>query len=188
MIGPRRAVALLALILPAGCLLACAPDPLPRVRLPIAVERPRPPADLTIDVVVFPDDSGRLGEVPTRFLLEPDGQLRVSTGFDVDQDHYPPRTRRLSEAQVLDLYARVQRDGLAIEQALPPDASGEQDRPFRPVDLVPMHNTAIIVTVTAHGRRTIAEHHPNASAAAVGLVERLQGLARIDTVAAERAR
>ncbi len=93
-------------------LVGCAPRPSGTL-----TGSPRPPADLTIAVTVIADEGSTPG--PARFVIEPGGQLRAATGGGATPDTLPPRTRRLSDAQVTQLYGVIVREGLALPTALP---------------------------------------------------------------------
>lgn len=112
-----------------------------------------------ISVVVGPG-----GELePARFVIEPGGQLRASTGAGATRDTLPPRTRLLSDTQVTDLYGLIVRRGLAL-----------------PGEGTPGAGTPIAVSVVAHDERSTAIHDSASSSDARALVERLRRLARLD--------
>lgn len=132
----------------------------------------RPPQDLALAVTVIGRGKGELASLePAWFVIEPDGVLRAATGEGVGPGVYPPRTRRLTEAQVREVYAMVVRSGLD---------GGVGGRTYRP-GLLPQEGHWILIEVAAHERRQIALYEPGASAGARELAAHLGRLARLGT-------
>lgn len=131
----------------------------------------RPPQDLALAVTVMGDEGvrGVLLE-SARFVIEPDGVLRAATGEGVRPGVYPPRTRRLTETQLGDLYAQIVRTGLD---------RGIGGRPARR-GLAPDTGTWILIDVTAHERRESTLYLPGESEAALALLQKLRTLARME--------
>lgn len=131
----------------------------------------RPPRDLALAVTVM-GVGGVRGAVleSARFMLEPDGVLRAATGEGVRPGVYPPRTRRLTQTQVNDLYARLVRTGLD---------RGVGGRPARR-GTAPETGAWILIEVTAHERRQSTLYLPDQSEDALALIAQLRRLARMD--------
>ncbi len=139
----------------AALLAGCAPRPAADDRF-----APRPPEDLTIAITVIgPEGSS---PEPARFVIEPGGLLRAAVGAGSAPEMLPPRTRRLTDAQVGQVYGMIARQGLA----LPTDSPGASE-------------PRIEVTVTAGDRRSTGRH-PHADADARALVDRCRRLARLE--------
>lgn len=107
---------------------------------------------------------------PARFVIEPDGVLRAATGAGVGPTVYPPRTRRLTDAQVNEVYSVVTRQGLD---------RGVGGKPFRLGDAQPA-GAWIIVEVTAHEHRRSTIYRPDDERLIVDLVRHLRKLARLE--------
>ncbi|HED53291.1 MAG TPA: hypothetical protein ENJ00_03720 [Phycisphaerales bacterium] len=132
----------------------------------------RPPRDLAIEVTVFDsvgEQSPSLGG-SARFVIEPDGQLRAEIGDGVSLDHLPPRTRLLSDAQMVDVYHRLVRSGLD---------GGLDGSPLPSRDIPETIRPRVVISVVAHDARSEAMYDPTSNPAVVRLVGRLRSLARL---------
>ena len=150
---------------------ACAPRPAATEPTGIPLGETRPPRDLALAVTVLgsaADDP--LAPQPARFVIEPDGLLRAATGSGVGPGVYPPRTRRLIDAQIAEIYTMLVRSGLD---------RGVGGMAYRP-GLLPGEGRWILVEVTAHERREIALYDPARSEAARDIALHLARLARLD--------
>jgi hypothetical protein len=163
----------LVLVLPScwgwGC---AARRPLPPPELPLTFRQVRPPEDLTIAVTVAGLDSPDPVFAPSRFIIEPGGLLRAAVGPGVSERVFPPRTRRLSDAQINEVYTLIVREGLALPRSFAP----------APVLSTRRDDVAhgVVVSLTVDDQRTAALHTPEASPHARELVARLRQLARLD--------
>ncbi|MEO1583214.1 MAG: hypothetical protein AAFR96_01425 [Planctomycetota bacterium] len=153
------ALMLAATILVVGCSHAPRHGAEQRVQ-PTPVQRP--PADMTLSVTVADPSLG-----PARFIVEPDGQLRAAVGTGATRDVYPARTRRLSQAEMSDLFGRVARAGLSLAVDEPTQAAS-------------MRAPGIVVVLIANGERRIATHDARTSQDAASLVAHLRRLSRLE--------
>ncbi|MFI4894320.1 MAG: hypothetical protein ACIAQ0_12945 [Phycisphaerales bacterium JB058] len=132
---------------------------------------PRPPADFALAVTVMGEE-GTTGWVlePARFVIEPDAVLRAATGAGVGPTVYPPRTRRLTDVQINDLYSIITREGLD---------RGVGGSPFRMGDTQPA-GAWILIEVTAHEHRRSTLYLPQDERRVIELVRHLRRLARLE--------
>lgn len=107
---------------------------------------------------------------PARFVIEPDGVLRAATGAGVGPTVYPPRTRRLTDPQVREVYNIVTRQGLD---------RGIGGKPFRLGDAQP-EGAWIVVEVTAHEHRRSTIYLPEDERRVIDLVRHLRRIARLE--------
>lgn len=150
---------------------SCRSGPVSHSPGPIPTGDTRPPQDLALAVTVMGEEGVR-GVVleSSRFVIEPDGVLRAATGEGVRPGVYPPRTRRLTTAQVNDLYAQVVRSGLDRGVGGQPARRGT----------APETGAWVLIEVTAHERRQSTLYLPEESEQAVEFVRSLRRLARMD--------
>ena len=156
----------------------------PASSIPLAVDRARPPADLTISVTVLAERSNS-GQWPTlapsRFIIEPDGLLRVGIGEGAGRRYYPTRTRRLTSAQVGSIYERIVREGLDLRASgIDLDTLAGPATTFAGPARAAPGQSLVVVTLIAHDRRTVAVHDADESPRAAALVAQLRRLARLD--------
>ncbi len=132
----------------------------------------RPPEDFALAVTVMGEEGTTNWLLqPARFVVEPDGVLRAATGAGVGPSVYPPRTRRLTQAQMNDLYAVVVRSGLD---------RGLGGEPYRLGETQPA-GAWIVVEVTAHEQRRNTIYLPSAGREVVELVRQLRRLSRLES-------
>lgn len=152
-----------------ACLLLCGCD---TRTIDSRLERnpPRPPADLAVSVTVAAGPDATLS--PAKFVIEPGGQLRASTGLGATRDHFPTRTRMLSDAQVTQIYADIVRGGLDLPARgldLPPDTRISRE-PGR---------SLVSISVTVDNTRRISVLDADEDENVRKLVARLRSLARL---------
>ena len=166
-----RLLTLIALVCTIPLVSACGSTPHTEPRGAIPTGDPRPPADFALAVTVMGEEvtTGWVLE-PARFVIEPDGVLRAATGAGVGPSVYPPRTRRLTDAQVSDVYSVVTRQGLD---------RGIGGKPFRLGDAQPA-GAWIVVEVTAHEHRRSTIYRPEDERRVIDLVRHLRKLARLE--------
>lgn len=149
-----------------GVLLGCAAAP--------ATDRAEPPRDFALAVTVYaPADrtataTRPAATRPARYLLEPDGLLRVALGPGAGDATYPDATRTLTSTQVAALWNDV-RGG----PWLSPDAPGRigSTQTFVP----PPGQTVYLITVTGDGQRRSFTADPRDRGASA-IVNRLAAL------------
>lgn len=133
------------------------------------------PGDFALGVTVLgTKDGGRLprGQRPARYVVEPDGVLRVAVGAGVEASTFPSRVRRLSRLQVERLWELVEAGGYLRE-----DHPGQvrDVEGFRPT---PRDGWAL-VDVTAGGQRRAVAVRVDEDQGAARLADELAGLAWI---------
>lgn len=150
----RRAFFLLAL-LPALLLCACAGPggPLPT----------QAPEDFALTVTTPPGDTE-----PLWIVLDPDGELRCASGARGAASPVPPSVRRLSRAQVEDLWQQTLAAGWCERQ--PPPGFEPQTRPY--ADNSPLTHVA----VAADGRRRVWQSSGEISPQSAQLISSLRAL------------
>jgi hypothetical protein len=163
-----RSLALLIVLNLAACV--GAPDPL---------EYERAPADFTLDITVQGPAEPTLprAQRPARYIVEPDGVLRVGVGEGVSEDYYPPQTRQLTHNNVDRLW-RLIRDS----SILAPD-NPDRIRPGRPLGMAqPRPAAQIIVTFggTTNYFRVLLDGETPGSESGLRLIDHLAGLAWIE--------
>lgn len=145
------------------------------------------PADFSLAVVVrVPEaqaDAWTTGDRtkpravrPARYLLESDDLLRAVIGPGGLPRTFPPPTRRLTQAQVESLWARVRDSGLLTGEAITREALGQEfaDKPE------PVAEPTALMVIRADGRRVYRRQVLSEGSAAYGLTDALAELAWID--------
>lgn len=108
--------------------------------------------DFTIDAVVtLPEGAPRDGSQPrsrrpARYLLQPGGELRAAFGAGVGGDTIPPLARRLTPAEIEDLWSLAEDAGLL-------EGTPEGRIAWGSTWDAPPTGAAAVVSVSARGRR-----------------------------------
>jgi hypothetical protein len=137
------------------------------------------PADFTLDVTVQGPQDDRMARArrPGRYVLEPDGILRVGVGEGVSREYYPPQTRQLSRDET-DRVWRLVRDSRILEPDNP-----DRVRPGLPFGRVQDRPTADMSILYAGERehyRVLLDGQTPESAAVERVVDHLAGLAWLE--------
>lgn len=150
-----------------------------------APERPDPieyeqaPADFTLDITIqgpASPDQPRATR-PARYIVEPDGMLRVGVGQGVSVDYYPPQTRQLSRAE-FDRLWRLLRDSALLVPGNPDEA--RPGLPFGSVQLRPTASMAVTFQGQIITYRVVLDAQTPSAVAAEEIVDHLAELAWID--------
>lgn len=132
------------------------------------------PADFAVAVTVLAPEGGE-GE---RYIVEADWVLRAAVGRGVNEDVFPPRTRQLTEREMVELWGRV--EGTGLEDRESPYVVGRWSNP-RGEGAEVEGPVYLVYLVTDGDRRLLALESGVAEAgdveAARGLAEALAGLA-----------
>ncbi|MCB9845545.1 MAG: hypothetical protein H6811_06135 [Phycisphaeraceae bacterium] len=109
------------------------------------------PGDFSISVTVTsPEQDAAIIERlprhvrPARYVLEPDWVLRVGVGPGARPEYFPPRLRRLDQAEVDRIWKLIQASGI-LRESHPGDIPGEETfRPFsgEPVAVIEVRHDA----------------------------------------------
>lgn len=118
--------------------------------------------EMTVEAVTFASGSDPL-RYPSRYVLEPNRVLRVALGPGVHAGLHPPPTATLSPDEMAEVYRRIERGGLMEE--------GEGQAASAPAG-----DVVYRLAITADGRTRRFTTTPEASPAAVSLLERLVAL------------
>lgn len=142
-----------------------------------------PPPDFTLAITVLTRESAKADSDPRttarplrpgRYILEPDGQLRVAIGRGATPATYPPAMRRLTAEQRREAWELADRAGLA---SIPAAESIDAERP-PPI----VSRPTALVYVRARGERRgteVALDSPDAEPARA-LIDRLAELAWVE--------
>lgn len=129
--------------------------PVKPVSLPVTVIPQDRPADFTMGVTILaPDRPAPKGELPrslrpARYIVEPDGALRVGLGAGASAKTYPARTRQLSPRQMDQVWRAVRESGL-----LDPGNPGRINWPEEGVR-APDRTAALFYIAFGGGRATV---------------------------------
>ena len=142
------------------CAAACAGLPACSSRAPVsqaqkaAIPEDRP-ADFTLAMSVYSPASARVAGTlqrslrPARYIVEPDGALRVATGAAARVSTFPPRARELTPRQ-MDQVWRLVRDTALLDPTNPARVEDPET-----VELSPDRTTATIYIAFADRRTSL---------------------------------
>lgn len=137
------------------------------------------PADFTLDITIQgPTSPGQPRAArPARYIVEPDGMLRVGVGEGVSIDYFPPQTRQLTRAE-FDRLWRLVRDSPLLVPDNPDEA--RPGLPFGAVQLRPTASMAVTFEGHISTYRVVLDGQTTGALAAEQIVDHLAELAWID--------
>ena len=137
------------------------------------------PADFTLSITVQgpqEPDEPRFRR-PARYILEPDGILRVGVGESVSEEYYPPQTRQLSRDE-MDRVWRLLRDSSIFEPDNPDRV--RPGLPFGTIQLRPTADLTILYAEEYSYYRVVLDGRTVESEAAERVIDHLAALAWLE--------